>query len=241
MSFTYLLESGEVSSAQSFSDIHQFAPSKLTSTTDRYCLPDSETESFRDSQSGTMCGHLMGINGGDQLTLFVEDSHAKTLAGLVNELESLASEVGYGKSISEFCKKYSRDLFLQKTQADSSGTGLMSCLKTLHRWGMMQNGVVSPLPALVRPMNASDALFWPTPASRGRKGTGGAVGLKGGSAAFARLVGLVGREKALGMSCGRLNPQWSEYYLMGWPMGWTDITPLGTDKWREWLRWHGRR
>lgn len=241
MSYTYLLESGEESSAQSFSDIRQFAPLKSISTTGISCLLGSETEPCQSSRSGTMCKPLTGSHGEGQLTLFAVDSHVKTLAGQVSELESLANEVGYGKSISEFCKKYNRDLCSQKTQVDLSETDLRSCLKTLPRWGMMQNGAVSPLPALVRPMNVSDALFWPTPASRGRKGTGGAVGLKGGSAAFAKLVGLVGREAALGMSCGRLNPQWSEYYLMGWPMGWTDITPLETDRWHEWLRWHGKR
>jgi hypothetical protein len=28
---------------------------------------------------------------------------------------------------------------------------------------------------------------------------------------------------------GRLNPQWVEW-LMGWPVGWTDLKPLETDK-----------
>jgi len=28
---------------------------------------------------------------------------------------------------------------------------------------------------------------------------------------------------------GKLNPNWVEW-LMGWPIGWTDLKPLGTDK-----------
>lgn len=28
---------------------------------------------------------------------------------------------------------------------------------------------------------------------------------------------------------GKLNPEWTEW-LMGWPIGWTDLKPLGTDK-----------
>lgn len=36
----------------------------------------------------------------------------------------------------------------------------------------------------------------------------------------------------------RLNPEWVEW-LMGWPLGWTDLKPLGMDRFREWLRQHG--
>lgn len=36
---------------------------------------------------------------------------------------------------------------------------------------------------------------------------------------------------------GQLNPTWVEW-LMGWPLGWTDLKPLATDKFREWQRQH---
>lgn len=35
-----------------------------------------------------------------------------------------------------------------------------------------------------------------------------------------------------------LNPMWVEW-LMGWPLGWTDLRPLGMDRFRQWLRLHG--
>jgi len=37
---------------------------------------------------------------------------------------------------------------------------------------------------------------------------------------------------------GYLSPMWTEW-LMGWPIGWTDLKPLETDKFRKWLRSHG--
>lgn len=37
---------------------------------------------------------------------------------------------------------------------------------------------------------------------------------------------------------GLLNPTWVEW-LMGWPLGWTDLKPLETAKFREWLQQHG--
>lgn len=35
----------------------------------------------------------------------------------------------------------------------------------------------------------------------------------------------------------RLNPAWVEW-LMGWPIGWTDLKPLATDKFRLWRQLH---
>lgn len=37
---------------------------------------------------------------------------------------------------------------------------------------------------------------------------------------------------------GSLNPDWVEW-LMGWPIGWTDLRPLETDRFRKWLELHG--
>jgi len=38
---------------------------------------------------------------------------------------------------------------------------------------------------------------------------------------------------------GTLNPTWVEW-LMGWPLKWTDLKPLGTDKFVLWLNSHGK-
>jgi hypothetical protein len=38
---------------------------------------------------------------------------------------------------------------------------------------------------------------------------------------------------------GHLNPDWVEW-LMGWPIGWTDLKPLEMDKFRQWLKLHGK-
>jgi len=36
---------------------------------------------------------------------------------------------------------------------------------------------------------------------------------------------------------GQLNPSWVEW-LMGWPIGWTDLKPLETDKFQQWQQQH---
>jgi len=38
---------------------------------------------------------------------------------------------------------------------------------------------------------------------------------------------------------GQLNPNWVEW-LIGWPIGWTDLKPLAMGKYQQWLQQHGR-
>lgn len=45
-------------------------------------------------------------------------------------------------------------------------------------------------------------------------------------------------EQIAGLHGGKLNPTWVEW-LMGWPLGWTDLKPLETDKFRQWQQQHG--
>lgn len=42
-------------------------------------------------------------------------------------------------------------------------------------------------------------------------------------------VELMQRHPEMKISGGKLNPDWVEW-LMGWPIGWTDLKPLGTDR-----------
>jgi hypothetical protein len=37
---------------------------------------------------------------------------------------------------------------------------------------------------------------------------------------------------------GKLNPTWVEW-LMSWPLEWSDLKPLATDRFRQWQQQHG--
>jgi len=75
------------------------------------------------------------------------------------------------------------------------------------------------------------AAFWPTPHGMSKDGkSNGPSGNELGRAVNQR------EEKSNG---GSLNPPWVEW-LMGWPIGWTDSRRLGTDRFRQWSRLHGR-
>lgn len=52
-----------------------------------------------------------------------------------------------------------------------------------------------------------------------------------------RLDYTVEREASQCGQPGRLNPEWVEW-LMGWPVGWTELKPLAMAKFQEWQRQH---
>jgi len=106
--------------------------------------------------------------------------------------------------------------------------------------------------------------FWPTPAARDHKGANSLhhVTVAGGRKHMDQLANAVkyatpqsrdwrspagnldrwnnpDRSRNLNDQIGgQLNPPWVEW-LMGWPVGWTDLKPLETDKFQSWQRSHG--
>jgi len=70
--------------------------------------------------------------------------------------------------------------------------------------------------------------LWPTPTARDwRSGKASPTTMSRNSRPLSERVG------------GQLNPMWVEW-LMGWPVGWTDLKPLGMDRFHEWLQQHGK-
>ena len=69
---------------------------------------------------------------------------------------------------------------------------------------------------------------WPTPTTQDAKNNGAPSQMERNTKPLNAEIG------------GALNPPWVEW-LMGWPIGWTDLQPLETVKFRQWLRSHGAR
>jgi hypothetical protein len=82
-----------------------------------------------------------------------------------------------------------------------------------------------------RACNSKRERFWPTPrATDGTKGGPNQRGSKGDL----MLPSAVAQSTS---AAGRLNPEWVEW-LMGWPIGLTDLKPLATDRFQEWRQQH---
>ncbi len=122
-----------------------------------------------------------------------------------------------------------------------TGVSLAQQIKTPHRWPtpLATDGSKCPSGSLARAVNpALQATFrnkeegrnWPTPAARDyRHPNAKSYAERGGGSKGEQLPNAVG---------GTLNPDWVEW-LMGWPLGWTDLKPLETDKFRQWQQQHG--
>ena len=84
--------------------------------------------------------------------------------------------------------------------------------------------------------------MWPTPTVRDYKGayrTESLIRKDGKSRAMDALPNAVLGGKGTETASGQLNPTWVEW-LMGWPLEWTGLKPLETDRFHLWLQQHGR-
>jgi hypothetical protein len=101
---------------------------------------------------------------------------------------------------------------------------------TLPKWGMMQNGVLWERTTLPPLTSGTESGSWPTPRCFMHKD---ALKDRGKS----NLGEVVNEMEGMKIT-GQLNPDWVEW-LMGWPIGWTDLNALETDKFLMWPHTHG--
>jgi hypothetical protein len=68
---------------------------------------------------------------------------------------------------------------------------------------------------------------WPTPRTKSK--SGGGIGLDGVTGSREKISSEHGEKVCKEVTGGSLNPTWVEW-LMGWPIGWTDLWHLETDR-----------
>jgi hypothetical protein len=79
------------------------------------------------------------------------------------------------------------------------------------------------------------ARTWPTPCASASKGSSpAALTRKSGKSRVNDRID----HAVMASDGGQLNPEWVEW-LMGWPIGWTELKPLAMDRFREWQQQHG--
>jgi len=218
---------GGVSSAESFSDIPPSALLNLTPTADRSCCSDNGTESFPASRSGTTCGPSMEGRGEGKSTSSPVDFHAKTSAPLEGVPESKESAADYGANLLVSLAKFDPATHSLKTLQTLLFEGCTESLLILPQWGWMRDGECFLLAPLVLHTCDDGCSLWPTPRADGRDNAGGSNARK--------------QAQRRGTYIGRYpNPILIER-LMAWPSSWTDLEPLETDKFQQWLRSHGAR
>jgi len=190
-------------------------------TPQAYCAPDRTTKFLRLSRFGMTFRPLTENLGEELLTLFREDFHVPTLVPLEKEQELMEKPQECGEKWRGSFTKYSQDSRSWKTHQCSLLGDLEPFLETWPRWGLMQDGECWEQITLAHHIKEKEYGLkqYVTPTTRDYKGMSGA-GFRARHGENHNLADCLG---------GTPNPTWVEW-LMGWPLGWTDLKPLEMDK-----------
>ena len=206
------------------------APSALLNGTDMpqaYLSPDKMTEFSRLSRFGMTYKPLTGTLGVDVLTWFLEDSLVKTsVQQEEQERGSQVNEAECGNTWPASFGRYDLAMHSLKTRQPYAQKGLMSSYVTLPRWGTMRNGELFQRKAWepTTSVNVCGSLL-PTPTCH--NAIEGAY-----PAEYTRKTPTLATHIG-----GKIHPEFTEW-MMGWPLGWTDLKPLEMDKFHQWQQQH---
>ena len=233
-------------------DGEQSVQSSGNLTQQAYCAPDKMTDFSRLSRFGMTYKPLTDDLGEELLMLFRAGFPVKTSQQPEKAQELMENDQECGATWQGSLAKYDPDTSLWRTAQCSLLEDLNESLATLPRSGMTRNGLLWELLMLEQTISETGFGLWPTPVSsdismrttKYKQGgtplsyavqywpTPRTAGMCGGSGSWALLNKNTTVEEARLMGAGnggQLNPTWVEW-LMGWPLGWTDLKPLETDK-----------
>lgn len=217
------------------------APLSVMPTQHKFWRNDKTMDASQLSRFGLTCAVLTEDHGEALLTWFRADSRVRTypLPGLVPA--SMERAQAFGSRWIESSVRYSLGLSSWKTHLCLWEEDLPWCSVTLPKWGMTRSGSVYQHPTAERPTSVTGyglwrAKSWPTPVASMSKGSSPAslTRKSGADRSNDRLDHAV-----MASDGGQLNPTWVEW-LMGWPIGWTDLKPLEMAKFHEWQRQHSQ-
>ncbi len=229
MSWLYSLELVEAFSAATSSDGARYALSSSSPTPQAFLSPDKMTEFSRPSRSGMTFGPLTEDLGEALLTWFLADSRVRTYQLPGMEPESTVSDQDFGEKWHESSVRYDRDSSSWRTHRSLFEEDLPWSSVTLPSWGMTLDGVLWEPPTSGRPISVIVSGLWPTPSgvTSGKNHVIGRLDEWGGSGNPLRGTDIAA------VRCANF-----EEWMMGWPTGWSALTPLEMDKFREWQRQH---
>jgi hypothetical protein len=210
-------------------DGEQSAPLNGKPTQQAYCALGKMTDFFRLSRFGMTYKPLTENRGEELLTLFREDFHAKTSAQQEKAQELMESEVECGEKWRASFTKYDQDMRSWKTHQCSLLGDLEQFSETWPQWGLMRNGECWEQMPLGVVTIEKEYGYWPTPTATDWKATGKLETLKrqgdkNGAGHQNRPQYQYARKYNMKM------PLAAQEILMKWPLGWTDLKPLATDK-----------
>ena len=167
--------------------------------------------------------------------LSAEDSLAKTSQQQEKEPESQENEADSGERWPESLAKYDPNTHSWRThQCSLFGVGY-ELLQTLPKWGMTVGGECLPLWNVERCTYESDFSWLPIPTPNATDGKGGCNKPRNDNGKL-RLDQMRHWWKIL-TDIHAPDPNFTEGIML-FPIMWTDLNPLATDKFRLWLQAH---
>jgi hypothetical protein len=217
MSWHYLRVQEEESLEDICSGGEQLPPLKSKIIHAEFYCNGKLMESYLDSLSGMTFAHSM-VNRGEEKSMSSQvDSLAKICLQQEKELASMESDQDFGEKWQGSFAKYDPNTHSLRTHQCSLFEDSTEYCAILPKWGSMRIGECWELPMLEQNTKGTEFGLWPTPTTP----SGG--GNCGGSGAYKNAI------KNGTHIPHSINPNLYEW-LMGWPIGWTDLKPLETDK-----------
>lgn len=220
------------------------ALSRLIPTPGVSCLPDRLTGPLSRSPSGMTLRRSTATHGAATLMWFQGDSPVRTYHLPEKAQDWTVLDLDCGPRWHESLARCNPPMSGWKTRQCSLLGGLTEFSGILPRWGTMRDGECFPLPTLEHPTSERGCGYWPTPTKTvvlAPKGVDQMEHWKKRKQDYKEGKSKFDPGLKLEMLCGGVpNPVLVEW-LMGWPMGWTELQPLETGKFRQWLDLHGTR
>jgi len=237
-------------------DGEQFAPLSGNPTQLAYLPPDKMTDFSRLSRFGMTYKPLTESRGEELLMSYLAAFPARTYPSQEKAQDSTESEAECGSTWRGWLAKYDPATSSWKTAQCSFIEDLNESCPTLPRSGMTRDGLLWELPMLERRTSetgSGSSQSWPTPRSCSAMAATITRESSWNKNRFPNLETVVGRRQwptptahnakegafpsehnrntptLSAQAGGSLNPTWVEW-LMGWPLKWTDLKPLETDK-----------
>jgi hypothetical protein len=209
-----------------------------------YLPPDKMTAFSRLSRFGMTFKHLTEDRGEELLTLYLEDFPVRTFPQPDEVPASKEPDPECGHTWQELLARYDPATSLWKTPQCSLLEDYIEFSETCPKWGLMHDGALYQQQTAVHPTEETGSGFWPTPvASDCIGGRSNTVHYK--NQRFVRISQTTGTEFGAKLSgayqlmTGNPLPESFSEWMMGWPLGWTDLKPLEMDKYRLWQQQHG--
>jgi hypothetical protein len=210
------------------------APSNGNPTQLAYLPQDRMTAFSRLSRFGMTFKPLTADLGEALLTSYLADFHAKTCHRRVNEKDSTVQGQDCGKKWRGWLAKFDQDSYSWKTAQCSLITDSEECLATYPASGLMRDGLLWEQTRLAHNTTETEYGLLPTPTARDFNGH--TITKKRPKGFNKVLPNVFKLEFQLHGQCYP-HPTFSEG-LMLWPVGWTDLKPLETDKFQQWRQQH---